>query len=203
MRTFKFGVTILLLSIFTLSFGQKSYSEGYIVTLHNDTIHGKIRDGFGMFLSMAPSKIKFIDSKGTTKKYFPKDIKKYSKAGIVDYVTIKDGFRKDFAKLIVDGDIKLLTIKKSGTHMTQTMNGQGGFTTSHSTYSNNVYYLFNSRNSNTKKVYQLGFKNQMANYFSDYEKLKDMILNKKLRYPDIEIIVEAYNKWKRKQTPSL
>ena len=203
MKTFKLGFTILFLSIFTLSFGQKNYSEGYIITLENDTVHGKIRDRFGMRLQIAPSKINFIDSNGNTIKYLPKDIKGYSKAGIVDYLTIQDDFGKNFARLLVDGEIKLLMIKKKGTNMTSTPNGQGGFTTGQSTYSYDAYYLFNTRTSIAKKVIQLDFKNQMADYFSDYEKLKNMILNKELRYRDLEIIVETYNKWKREQTPSL
>ena len=203
MKTIKLGFTFLLLSIFTFSFGQKNYSEGYIITLQNDTIHGKIRDRFGIRLQIAPSKINFIDSKGTIIKYLPKDIKGYSKAGIIDYLTIQDDFGKNFAKLIVDGDVKLLTIKKSGTRMASTPNSTGGFTTTQSSYSNDVYYLYNTKTSNTTKVYQLDFKNQMTDYFSDYDKLKNMILNKELRYSDLEVIVETYNKWKKEKTPSL
>ena len=105
--------------------------------------------------------------------------------------------------MIVDGDVKLLTIRKTGTRMTSTPNATGGYTTGQSSYSNDVYYLYNTKTSITTKVYQLDFKNQMAGYFSDYVKLKNMILNKELRYRDLEIIVETYNKWKRKQTPGL
>ena len=155
-----------------------------------------------MHLQMTPSKINFIDSTGTKIKYLPKDINGYSKAGIVDYLTIQDDFGKNFARLLIDGEIKLLAIKNAGTNLSSTPNGQGGFTTGYSTYSNDVYYLFNSRTSITK-VLQLDFKNQMADYFSDYDKLKKMIINKELRYHDLEIIVETYNKWKREQTPRL
>lgn len=203
MKTIKLGFTFLFFSIFTISFGQKNYSEGYIITLQNDTIHGKIRDRFGMRLEIAPSKINFIDSTGTIVKYLPKDIKGYSKAGIIDYLTIQDNFGKNFGKLIVDGDVKLLTIKKSGTRMASNPNATGGFTTIQSRYSNDVYYLYNTKTSNTTTVYQLFFKNRMADYFSDYDKLKTMILNKELRYRDLEVIVATYNKWKKEKTPSL
>ena len=87
--------------------------------------------------------------------------------------------------------------------MTQSPDGQGGFTTGHSTYSNDVFYLSNSRTSSARRVVQMDFKYQMSNYFSDYDKLKNMILNKELRYRDLEIIVETYNKWKREQKPGL
>lgn len=98
MRTFKLGLTILFLAVFTLCYGQKNYSDGYIITLQNDTIQGKIRDRFGMRLQIAPRKINFIDSTGTTIKYLPKELKGYSKAGIVDYLTIQDDFGKNFAR---------------------------------------------------------------------------------------------------------
>ena len=39
------------------------------------------------------------------------------------------------------------------------------------------------------------FKSDLSDYFSDYSELKQQLLNKELRYADLEIIVNKYNKW--------
>lgn len=195
MKKIRLGFTLIFLSIFSFSFGQKNYSEGYIITWENDTIHGKIRDHFSSRSTFAPGIIKFIDNSGLTTKYLPTDIKGYSKAGFENYMTIQDDFGKNFARLIVEGNVKLLTIKKSGSFPGS--NGAGGYNTSSISY-----YLYDSTTSKTTKVNPLYFKSQMAEYFSEYSALKEMILNKELRNEDIEIIVKKYNKWKNEITPA-
>lgn len=199
MKTIRLGFTLIFLSILTFSFGQKNYSEGYIITWENDTIHGKIRDNFSSRSTFAPGIIKFIDKSGLTTKYLPTDIKGYSKAGFENYMTIQDDFGKNFARLIVAGNVKLLTIKKSGAFPVS--NAGVGYTTS--SINSISYYLYNPTTSQTTKVNPLYFKDQMAEYFSEYAELKEMIINKELRYQDIEIIVKKYNKWKDEITPSL
>ncbi|MDH5598310.1 MAG: hypothetical protein OEY34_04250 [Cyclobacteriaceae bacterium] len=198
MKTIKLGFTLFILFIFQLSFAQKNYSDGYIITLANDTLHGKVRDKFVAFL-IAQEKINFMDNDGNVTKYLAKDIKGYSKAGLLVYLTVPDNFGKKFAKLVVDGEVKLLILTKTGTNTASSPNGAGGFNHTQSSYSKDIYYLYESNTEKSTIVMRLDFKNQMANYFSDYEKLKNMILNKELRYNDLEVIVETYNKWKKEQ----
>ena len=195
MKPLHSGIILLLVLTFSLGYGQKNYSDGYIITHQNDTIHGKVKDQFGVQLILASPKIKFIDSSGSIKKLRPRDIKGYSKAGIIDYVTIQENLSKNFARVVVDGDIKLLVIQKVSTYMTASPTGPGtapGFRTQAST----VYYLYQSNTSETQRVSALSFKKDMASYFADHDQLKNMILNKELRFKDLEIIVETYNEWK-------
>lgn len=196
----KITFTFLFISIFMFGFGQKNYSDGYVITLQNDTLHGKIRDRFLIRFQLAPNIIKYMDNNKIITKYKPKEIKGYSKAGLVNYMTIQDDFNKNFARILINGEIKLLTIRKSGSYSNSSSNGIGGTDTSYDSYSKDLYFLYNSLTSQTTKVYQIDFKNQMTNYFSDYEELKILINNKELRYSDLEIIVEKYNQWKKEKT---
>ncbi len=202
MKTIKPVLTFLLLILFNVSFGQKNYSTGYVITLENDTIHGKIRDRFSFRFHAAHKKIKIIDQNGEKTKFKAKDIKGYSKAGIVDYMTVQDDFGKSFARLLIDGNIKLLTVHKSGTHSFSDSNAVGGISSTHETYSEHYYYLYDSATSKVTEVNPFNFKKQMAEYFSDDEELARMIENKELRIQDLEIIVTQYNNKHTNQKPA-
>lgn len=193
MKTIKPLITIILLLIIQVSFAQKNYSAGYVITLENDTIHGKIRDRFPFRFHTAHKKIKIIDQNGEKTKFKAKEVKGYSKSGIIEYMTVQDDLGKSFARVLLDGDIKLLTIHKSGTHSLSEPNAAGGISSTHDTYSDHHYFLYNSATSQATKVNPFIFKNQMGEYFSDYEKLAKMIENKELRIQDLEIIVTRYN----------
>lgn len=192
MKTIRPGLIIALLLNMPLIYGQKNYSDGYIITLQNDTIHGKIRNNV-----MSNRAVKLMDENGKITRYTADKIKGYSKAGIIDYLSVQENVTKIFAKVVVNGDIALLTIEKSGTYMPGPY-GSGSVYTNPKT----IYYLLNTKTDSTVRVYPLGFKDQMADYFSDDVKLKDMILNKELRLKDLEVIVATYDKWKKEQTLS-
>ncbi|NJO69738.1 MAG: hypothetical protein HC830_11055 [Bacteroidetes bacterium] len=66
-------------------------------------------------------------------------------------------------------------------------------------YIKEEYYLFNVVNKQLTRVWESNFKTKMADYFSDYAELRNLILNKELRYNDLEIVVAKYNTWKRDQ----
>lgn len=185
------------------TFAQKNYSEGFIITLEHDTIYGRVRDRFPFRFPYAADKVVLMDSNGVKMKYIPREITGYSKAGMVNYLTIQDGLKKSFARLLVDGDIKLLTIRKTNTHTYAMPNGTGGFYTGFGgSYTYDVLYLYKTSTSVTTKVTHLDFKNSMAVYFYDCQPVREMIMNKELRYNDLEIIVEKYNKWKREEKVS-
>lgn len=198
------NITLLLIisQLITFNiFAQKNFSEGYIITKNHDTIHGKVKDKFFM---PSTSKISFIDSTGVEKDYKASEILGYSKADIANYLSVDLGLIKgisyDFARIKVNGYICLLTYKRKNVNVNNN-NNQNGFTFGQvGTGSSNeveVFYLYNSDTKQVKEVYQIGFKDSMSKYFEDYVKLKESILNKELRYDDLEIIVEKYNRWKK------
>jgi len=197
----RLGFTILFISLFAGAFAQKGYSEGYIITLKKDTIRGKVKDKTG--LHIGPRKITFITGNGDENGYLPKDIRGYSKAGVVDYLIVKDDFTRNFARLTIDGDVKLFYIKKSGKYKGSRPNGVGGFKATQKPVPNYEYYLYNTESAKTTKVSQLEFKEQMSEYFADAAELKSMISNDELQYSDMETIVEKYNQWKEEQTSDL
>ena len=81
-----------------------------------------------------------------------------------------------------------------------TPRGVGGFNTvSGGSYNTETFFLYKKIDNSYLEVTKMGFKDWVANFVLDYPKLKEMILNKELRYDDIEIIVEMYNKWKKQQ----
>lgn len=198
---------IVICILFSLSFvtkAQKNFCDGYIITLNNDTIRGKVKDNFPFRLAGIVRKISFIDSSGLKKDYLPKDIKGYSKADIANYISIDIGFSKDFAKIIIYGEVSLLSYKSTGTNSTFVANGgAGGGTWSHSASSSESFFLYRKNSGSLIEVTRLGFRDLASAYFSDYKELKEMIEKKELRYSDLEIIVEKYNQWKQKSKSNL
>ncbi len=193
------SIICILVSSFFLTKAQKNFCDGYIITLKNDTIRGKVKDNFPFRLTGIVKKISFIDESGSKKDYLPKDIKGYSKANIANYVSIDIGFGKDFAKIIIDGEVSLLSYKSTINNSAFIPNGgAGGGTWSHSTSSTESFFLYRRNTGSPIEVTRLGFRDLLSAYFSDYKELKEMIEKKELRYSDLEIIVEKYNKWKKK-----
>lgn len=196
-------VICILLGSFYLTKGQKNFTDGYIITLNNDTIRGKVKDNFPLRLSGLAKKISFIDSSGVKNDYLPKDIKGYSKGDIVNYISIDIGFGKDFAKVIVDGEISLLSCKSVGYRSTfAPSGGAGGGSWSHTASSSESFFLYRKYTGSLTEVTRIGFRDLVSGYFSDYKELKEMIDKKELRYSDLEIIVEKYNKWRQKTKTS-
>lgn len=193
MKTYTILICIVL-SFTTASLSaQFNFTEGYVITWHNDTIHGKIREISIIFKGVF---VELKDKQSTIINFTPKDIKKYSKSGIIDYMLIEIGWNKEFARVIKDGEIKLLLIK---TPRTNTQAEE--FDPKHfgNDYYYDQYYLYNTANSRLTTVYKGEFRNDMADYFGDDPELSEMILNEELSYPELEIIVEKYNNWKRNQ----
>jgi hypothetical protein len=181
------------------SFAQKNYCEGYIIRLDNDTIHGFVKDNFLFGSYNTPNKISFMDSAGNDKIYLPNDIKGYSKANIANYLSIDIGYSNQFAKIVIDGYVRLLSIKsKSSTTTYDPNNTNTNSMVVETSRDIETFYLYNIHNLTLIEVTQFRFKDSMSYYFSDYPKLNEMILNKQLTYDDLEIIVEMYNKWKKK-----
>ncbi len=200
----KFTFLFILLGLFFVSKAQKNYCDGYIITLKNDTIRGKVKDNFPFRVTGLVKKISFIDSTGIEKDYLPKEIKGYSKEDIANYLSIEIGFSKDFAKVIIDGEVSLLSYKYSTTNSAFVPNGGGGGGSwTHTPSSSESFFLYKRNTGSLIEVTRLGFRDMLSTYFSDYKELKEMIERKELRYSDLEIIVGKYNKWKKKISSGL
>ena len=121
--------------------------------------------------------------RGKEKKYKANSIKGYSKSGIVNYLSIRDlNEGPFFAKILVSGTVSLLaSIVQTGASTGKGMDAR--------------MFLIHSNKSKTHEVFSMEFKSDLSDYFSDYSELKQQILNKELRYADLEIIVNKYNKW--------
>ena len=173
-------IPFLILMYNTNCFAQKNYSDGYIISLNDDTIYGKIKNSrtFGSYNSRTRS-IRFIDKNGKNEKFLASKIKGYSKSGILNFLTITDLNRGPFfAQILIKGPLTLLSYTID--------NKYGGYM---------ILILKHINKKSTQKVEVLDFKNGMANYISDYPELSQKIINKELRYADIEIIVREYNEW--------
>jgi|GEM_PF-1469187 len=169
-----------------------NYCDGYIVTLKNDTIYGTIKDQFHNNSQLASDKVVLKDNRGKKTTYYPTEIKGYCKSDTEYYFTVQDGKKKSFAKLIVDGELKLLKIHKIYAQPYPMGGGAVGSVSVPYT----AYFLNNKSTGKITKVIKKDFYRVMSVYFSDCEPLSEVILSKELGYKDIEIIVDRYNKCK-------
>lgn len=176
---------LLILLVFPLiSFGQKGFSEGYVITNKNDTIRGKIKDSPGGILGDSHySKIRFIPTKGKQQKLGVHDIKEYSKAGIVKYRVIIS-ITKEFAEVIIDGRVSLLTYTYKPLDDDDDSLNSGKISN---------YYLQKTSDTKVSQIREISFKKDMSLYFRDCPELKQLIDSKSLRFNDIKLIVKKYN----------
>ncbi|HLN53877.1 MAG TPA: hypothetical protein VK212_09220 [Lentimicrobium sp.] len=168
------------------------YSDGYIITLSNDTIYGSIKNRFGNKSQFYSGKVVLKGTRGRKTTYYPTEIKGYCISDVEYYLSIQDGKKMRFASLIVDGEIKLLKIYNQNN-----VPYSSGAVVVTLSYLANPYielYLYKTATGETTKVMKRDFNTVMSVYFSDCKPVSEMILNKELRYDDLEIIVDRFNK---------
>ncbi len=178
----------------SVSFAQKNFSEGYVITAAGDTTYGKInnkRSG-----NDKHNQITFVDKEGNVKTFSAKELRGYSRGDVFNYRTIRDiGAEDFFARVLIEGPVTLLGIDEKESFL----NHYYGTNSRNSLYrsydSNSRYFLCHINKEGTEELRSISFKSKMAEYFSDYEELKLLIENKELQKEDIEIIVSKYNKW--------
>lgn len=89
---------VIILSLET--YGQLNYQNGYVITLEDDTIFGKINDG-GSFRNSRSCLFK--DNKGgKAKKYSPQDIKSYCLIGDKTYVAKQIFYKREYKYIFLD-----------------------------------------------------------------------------------------------------
>ena len=154
----------------------------------------------------------FVDLNNREKKYFPGTVKEFRIAGEGEYFSASKGLGDYFAKVIVDGEIKLL---KSYYYASNGNIQAGRVPTA-------IYFLYNTKTRIATFCHTIGFDNGEENgaymttlfekeqnkklsknqieffrhYFYDYPALIEAIQNKNSTYADIPKIVEIFNKWK-------
>lgn len=190
MAKFLFQAVFVFFSLTT--FGQKDFYEGYIIALNDDTVYGKIKDKRpAVSMNQKPIKISFIGSNNIQITFLASQLKGYSKGDIKNYVSIRDlNEGPFFSRVLVKGPLSLLTTQVEGVAfyknqpamLPQRVNDSREF-------------LVHKNKKRTIEISMLEFKKQMAEFFADYYELQQSILNKELRYSDLEIIVSRYNDW--------
>jgi hypothetical protein len=109
--------SLLTLMIFfsTLANAQLNYKNGYIISLENDTLFGKINDGGGF--KNSDFCLYKADKTSKTVKYYPKDIKSYRFIGDKYYsakeVLIKGEYRFVFVDVLLEGKLNLYYTHKN------------------------------------------------------------------------------------------
>jgi len=149
-------------------------------------------------------KVWFKESEGKEKKYRADKIKGYSISGILNYVTIRDLDEGPFfARIIINDNLMLLASSwNCGRYYLGTNYSGPDNKILNDAIRKSRFFLLHVNKNSTHKINQLFFKEDMTEYFSDYSDLQRMIMNKELRYADIEIIVKKYNEWFSKSSSS-
>ena len=104
---------ISLLAISSISYGQRDYKPGYIITNKNDTVHGFINLKSNYQNSRQCEFKRNIDQEPDT--YLPFDIKGYrvenSKFYVSKEVPLNDTTEKVFLEYLVEGIVNLYYLK--------------------------------------------------------------------------------------------
>ena len=186
-----FAVSIFLIFYVSLSFAQNNYFPGSIITLENDTIVGKINDK----IKPGSGKVKFIDSMGKKKTFYPRQIKGFVINDSINYESILQTENAEatayhiFALLICDGYYRLLATKDKTGGLKKTSNEQNA----------NDGYNFYIQESKTGKYFKLtkiSYRNQLADLIDDNTELRREVRNKVYNYDEIPEVIKKYNSWK-------
>lgn len=175
---------LLLLVVFILvsvTYAQETgYNPGAIITLKNERIEGLVKN-----VNLIPARIlddiKFKTSEG-------EKVTSYSPFEIAAYEVNDDLFVSKKSTSGFDHFVKKFNSGKLQLY------GKLGFD---GTASNNVIYSPFIQLHNDPLIHpveQLGFKKQMLSYLKDAPKVCKMIADKELKWRDIAVIVDLYNK---------
>jgi len=189
-----FAVSIVLIFFVSLSFAQKKYLPGSIITLENDTIVGKINDK----IKPGAGKVKFIDSMDKKKTYYPRQVNGFVINDSIYYQSILQTENAEatayhiFALLICDGYYRLLGTKDKAGSMAKPSTEQkssDGFN----------FYIQESKTGKYFKLTKISYRNQLADLIDEYTELRREVRNKVYNYDEIPEVIEKYNDWKSDQ----
>ena len=198
---FLFTVAIIgILSSCVSSSGLNTGIPGYVVTIRNDTIYGKLK-----LLSKEAScqTIKFADLNGMKRKFRMEEVKAYNRGHDLYFKKrIKKSRRSIwslggkldvFMKLVDPGKIRLFEYHYTVEDEDYTENESWEDIISLLTPDYAVaYYL--ERNGNLQLVPKIGFRKNMIAFFADSDELVNRIGNRELGFRNIKQIVRIYNR---------
>ena len=194
----RFIVILILLVSFTNCSAQKYYTEGYIILLSGDTIHGQIKDvKDAATANIKPITIWFQSRDGVEKKYRATDISGYCRASNLKYFSVRDLDEGPFfARVIIQGSLTLIALSScyGEYYLGRSYSGLDSKLLKDAMRKSRFFLLHINKKS-THEINKIFFKDDMFQYFSDYPELQQMIADKQLKYEDIEIMVKKYNKW--------
>jgi len=175
---------------------QRNFTKGYIISLNDDTLFGYIQDVNPLSkVNTKPIKICFLGDVGVRKTYKASKIKGYCVADNLHYVAIRDlNEGPFFAKVLMNGKVTLLAMSVNyGPYKTVDSYSDPAHKLFDEAMRKSRFFLRHENKISTHEINTLFFKDDMAEYFSDYPELHDKIISKELKYEDLEIIVGKYN----------
>lgn len=117
------------MTLLQINFAFTQFSDGYVVTLKGDTLHGQIKDRSASFRPKLYSKIRFRQRGKLTRKIGPRQIRGYYSAGSglyesqwletqrrmlrMDYFNVTGLGQKSFLKVVVRGKLSLYHLEFS------------------------------------------------------------------------------------------
>jgi hypothetical protein len=175
---------LLLFGSINFVLGQEDYKDGYVVTVKNDTLFGRVSDRkLGPFGGGIHEKIK-LKGKRLKKRFSPKDVRSYKKGDSI------------YRSLFLDGEYQFLRVVSEGTvsYYAYELQEQGEQMVL------DVAYL---RKENSRSLIRadqgiFGLKRKrLSMFFADCPPLVLKIQNKELKY--VFEVVNFYNEWKENQ----
>lgn len=187
----KFSISIIL--FFVLNVSNAQYIDGFVITSDGDTINGTLKN---LGITTSCSKVKFYYDNGEKGKFKVGNLKGYQRGNEAYVVRMRERPlsltrpMKSFMKVLDHGKVNLYEYNytvNSGGYM-----GAGGVMVGSYSSNRTDYYL--EKSSGQLMLVRTGnFKKEMSNYFKNNKDLSASILEKELRYNDIEEIVRIYN----------
>ncbi len=172
---------VIILTLLTTSgvWAQKELISGTMVTLQGETLTVKIKPASADKLAKGISV--YNDTTEEYKKYGPKDIS-YFKYDNDEYFLKPVEDSKVFMQREIDGPTTLYTY----TYKIDKGNDKVEVTD---------YYVEKKENGKFKLMNKRTFKNDMSEFYSDYEALSEKIKNNYYTFDEKEATVEEYNDW--------
>ena len=165
----------VLIIIYSESFAQKDFYQGYVVTNRNDTIHGMVKDRKTSNLKFY-NKIQLKTDNGRKKKYGANEIIAYKSVAFGEYHSVWYDQMK-FLRVVEPG---LVTY-----YVDESLDEDNNL------FETKLLKRYNERTCTT--VIGIGFRKKMKKYFADCPDLVNKLQNKEFRFNSLGAAVNYYN----------
>ena len=177
-----FSILFALIISLSSAIAQK-WIPAYIITARGDTSHGEIKFNKKQIFNQ----VVFKTEEGGIREFYPEQLQGYSFANRHFTRDAKVG-NLVFIEKKIDGPVSLyetnLLLKQAGTVPPVTYK---------------VNFLIKKKDGDYVAVTKSDFDQILTEYFKDHKELSDLIKNKKLKYKDLQEIVNQYNAWRASQ----